>query len=398
MKKKYSYFLIFFFIILFFSSFCNGQVLNVGKENYSFHSINNAIDYAKSNDTILVHPGFYNESIDLYKKITLKGIDFPIISNTGSDDILSITANNCAVSGFVILDGMNTSFSGMFIKSDGNRIENNIIKNNVGKGLYLYHSKNIIINNNSFFNDSICIVGQKKDWQSYVIKNNTVNQRPILFYKNQKNVTISRIFAGQIILANCSNCILTNIKVSSGDQGITLGYSNSNLIQNNTFSYNGKGLRLQYSNNNTIKSNQFIGNDYGLYITHSIKNTIFINNILNNKIYGCYLCCNSNNNILYRNNFTSNTRGAFDIFNNIWYNKGVGNYWSDYSGRDENNDGIGDSPYQIPPEYTSTQDPHPIVDYEKIKYKINNKSNGINFFFILLILIVLAITKKFYNG
>lgn len=40
---------------------------------------------------------------------------------------------------------------------------------------------------------------------------------------------------------------------------------------------------------------------------------------------------------------------AFDDgVDNQWDNGAIGNYWSDYSGKDTNDDGIGDTPYTIP--------------------------------------------------
>nr|MDO8044943.1 NosD domain-containing protein [Candidatus Baldrarchaeota archaeon] len=57
---------------------------------------------------------------------------------------------------------------------------------------------------------------------------------------------------------------------------------------------------------------------------------------------------NSVNNIIYHNNFIDNIMDAqISSSNNIWSYKGEGNYWSRYSGRDSNQDGIGDQPYLI---------------------------------------------------
>lgn len=56
-------------------------------------------------------------------------------------------------------------------------------------------------------------------------------------------------------------------------------------------------------------------------------------------------------NWIYHNNIIENNYcQAMDNGDNTrWDHSGEGNYWSDYTGKDENHDGIGDTPYRIPP-------------------------------------------------
>jgi len=104
----------------------------------------------------------------------------------------------------------------------------------------------------------------------------------------------------------------------------------NNVIKNNTGN-NGAGMFLKESYYNTLKDNIFISNEY----------------------YGVRLY-DSYNNLIYHNNFVENGQNANDNGSNKWdagylaYPSPGGNYWDDYTGVDEDGDGIGDTPYYIP--------------------------------------------------
>lgn len=57
----------------------------------------------------------------------------------------------------------------------------------------------------------------------------------------------------------------------------------------------------------------------------------------------------ADDNLIYHNDIIDNDVQARDYGTNHWDNEGEGNYWSDYTGKDKNYDGIGDTPSRIPP-------------------------------------------------
>jgi len=111
----------------------------------------------------------------------------------------------------------------------------------------------------------------------------------------------------------------------------------------------GAGIRLTWDHH-VVENCYIFGVKYGILITSSssnlIKNCTFRNNEYGIIITGCKCARGSTNSIIYHNNFINNDVQARDEWSNIWNSK-IGNYWSDYVGKDENNDGIGDIPYNI---------------------------------------------------
>jgi len=70
-----------------------------------------------------------------------------------------------------------------------------------------------------------------------------------------------------------------------------------------------------------------------------------------------YIASYSSNNTIYHNNF-NNTKNVQSGIANVWDYEGEGNYWNDYTGRDLNRDGIGDTPYAIA---ADNQDNYPLI-------------------------------------
>ena len=77
----------------------------------------------------------------------------------------------------------------------------------------------------------------------------------------------------------------------------------------------------------------------------TITNNTFINNLL-----GVEIDAQSNDNLIFYNNFLQNSVHAEDLGVNNWSDQEVtqGNFWSGFSTIDVDNDSISDNPYQIP--------------------------------------------------
>ena len=161
--------------------------------------------------------------------------------------------------------------------------------------------------------------------------------------------------------------------ITGGGYGIFL-WSDNNSISNNIISSNNyDGIFLWGSDGNNISNNIIRSNNDGIFLDHSNNNSISNNNISSNNFDGIGLVL-SNNNIIYLNNFINNTYNARSYTStNIWNSKEqikytykgskfenyMGNYWDNYTGSDENGDGIGDIPYSI----NTDEDKYPLIEH-----------------------------------
>jgi len=202
------------------------------------------------------------------------------------------------------------------------------------------------------------------DCNNYKITNSPFGTGIFLGKRNEviiKNCKVSTFTHG-IYIWNSTNISVNNNDISNSDYGIILSRSNnSNIVNNNTIS-NGKfgsGIHLYYSYSNTVIGNNNGNFFQGIGLVNSFGNVVKNNNLTNNQ-KGMTIFISYDNKI-YRNNFINNQQqfGSYNSSDNYFdngYHDG-GNYWSDYTGGDLNNDGIGDTPYI----FDGGQDNYPFI-------------------------------------
>ena len=397
-----------------------------------FEMIQWAVDNASAGDTIIVRDDTYTENVDVnVDNLTIKsenGTTNCIVQAANPDDhVFEVTADYVNITGFTVEGATGAWKAGIYLSdykdhctisnnfvsnnrygilswySNDNTISNNTISDNYC-GINLYSSSSNTITNNIFENDGILIMGWKlSHYNTHVVEDNTINEKPIYYYKNTNGITVPED-AGEVILANCTDMIVENINASVGTVGIELAFtakskilennvnsnsyygiysvsSSNDMISDNNVSNNYCGISLySSSNNNIITNNTVNSNNYsGIYLYSSSNNNNITGNTASSNEYGI-LSWSSNNNHIYHNNLINNTNQAYDnTGTNTWDNgyPSGGNYWSDYTenypdAEEIDESGIWNTPYDVLGD-AGAQDRYPLIEPwgDKLKIIIN---------------------------
>lgn len=223
-----------------------------------------------------------------------------------------------------------------------------------------------IIRNCNLFNSSHAGITLTNVQLGRVFKNTISDNSPGILLENCEGNTIlgNNIFDNDIGI-NISSCNYNNVTqnfIFNNMVGINASYSNSTFILGNSINNNGYAI-WQFHNNDIIIYNNSLSYStwIGIVITRSHLSQILENIISYNTEFGVILSV-STQNLFFKNNFAENGINAIDDgSNNQWDHINIGNYWSDYLGVDVDDDGIGDTPYNITGS-AGSQDNYPIWD------------------------------------
>lgn len=326
------------------------------------------IDAAEDGATITPPPGTYKGPVVITKPIVLDGQGKVTIDNGGEGTVIDILTNGATVRGLRIIgsgDQHNDIDAGVHVKGNYNVIKDNVIEECLF-GVDLAQSSNNIVRRNRISSKADSGLGVKGDairlWYSF---------------HNKIEHNIIRNSRDFVVWYSANNRIVGN-DIREGRYGLHFMYAKYNLVEDNSIWKNAVGIFLMYSDDVIVRNNrlfQALGNagvGIGLKETSGVKiigNEILynsrgisldlspfepdkINEIYNNKIgfnsIGINFLSDWKGNIIKNNRFKSNilpvTVSSFaGATHNVW----EGNYWDSYEGFDRNNDGIGDTPYDL---------------------------------------------------
>jgi parallel beta-helix repeat protein len=204
-----------------------------------------------------------------------------------------------------------------------------------GDTIFVYNGTYLFTNDNDylFINKTLTLIGE--------------NPTNTILDGNAGIIPIVRIFAPNVTFINFT---IRNTASTWETYGISVRNTQNVIIANNIIKETYWGVRIENSLNCSVLNNTILENyALGIYlVSNGSKNLFTGNNIMENPTGVILASPDCENNTFYHNNFINNTYqvstfAAYTTWDN-GYPSG-GNYWSDYTGVDENSDGIGDTPY-----------------------------------------------------
>lgn len=328
--------------------------------------IGQRIAAAHPGDTVNIDEGVYFEHLRIDKPVRLIARGHAVIDGGGRGDIVEVTAPEVTLQGFTIRNtGIDLDQENCAVRVLAQRA--NILNNTLDDILFGIDLRDApdsrIIGNR--------IGGKKLDvarrgdglrlWRAdrTRIEDNIIHdgRDAIIWYSSAVTVRGNTGFACRygLHLMFSDNITIVNNTFTRNSVGIYLMYSTGVELVENRLVRNrgpsGYGIGLKETDRFSVRGNLIIGNRSGIYVdgspfTQALPGEFAENTIAYNDV-GVTFLPSARGNQLTENNFIDNIdsivvagRGSLGA-NQFW--KGErGNFWSDYTGYDQNADGIGD--------------------------------------------------------
>ena len=346
------------------------------------------IDTAAPNETIVVAPGVHGGNIVINKPLILVAHHDAEIRGSGSGTTIAVTANDVTLRGLRITNsGSNLLEDDAAIHVTGNdvTIEDNEIADSL-HGIYLKKVRNARVVGNHI-----------KGRTNLPVSNDPVENGIGQSAENCDTTLASNRRGNGIHQWNCEGDFIANNEISETRDGIYFSfttdsrvdknlvhhvryglhymYSDNNIFVNNTFTENAAGAAVMFSKGVVIRNNHFINNRglraYGLILQSTDNSRLEQNEITQNAVGLSFNQCNRNRMVANRvsenyiglklgsnsdeNRFTENVfvhnlhpveTGGAEGSGNLWALDGVGNYWDEGADLDLDQDGLGDLPHR----------------------------------------------------
>ncbi len=205
-------------------------------------------------------------------------------------------------------------------------VSNNTLYNCIERAVGAYDSNNIILTNNTISGIWGNGIGTWLSLNSQIKGNSISDMNEV---------------CREAIGVYGTNGVANENNVSGCSFGLILGQGNTAI--NNSVSNCSTGIQMNRESD--VEGNLIVNCETGIDLNGET------NQIIGNTLWRCHSGIQGSfcrNNLIYHNNLIENViQASAENSDNQWDNNGEGNYWSDYTGVDTDDDGIGDIPYHI---------------------------------------------------
>lgn len=331
------------------------------------------IDATPAGGTLNVPAGIYSGPVRVTRPILLDGKGQVTVDGGGKGTVVTLHASGVTLRGLHIThsgDSHDSIDSGVLIeKGDGNRIENNVI-DNVMFGITLHQSNDNRLTNNRIRSKPYEMADRGDGIRLWYSTGNRIEANDIATIRD-------------ITVSNSPRNRFVGNRIRDSRRAMNFLFSHRSLIEDNVFSYNATGITALNSEGLIIRRNRIMhameASGAGIALKESsavlvhrneilhcavgiiadspldpINRIVLIDNRIAYNVTGITFYGEKGGHLVLRNRFEHNlwqamvgdasaSGNAGDAPGNEWH----GNYWDNYEGFDRDNDGVGDTPYEI---------------------------------------------------
>lgn len=346
-------------------------------------AIGRLIAAAKGGETVEVPAGVYTEHIRIDRSITLAGHGRVVIDGGGSGDIVEIAAPDVTFRGFTVRNtgiDLDKENAGIRVLAPRATVEGNVLED-ILFGIDLRDAPGSVVRGNRVGGKDLDIARRGDGirlWRSdgTLVEGNVFHdgRDAIIWYSEGVTVRANTGFRCRygFHLMFSDSVTLEDNEFTENSVGVYLMYSTGVTMRRNRLVRNrgpsGYGIGLKETDRFTVEDNLIAGNRVGVYLDGSpfteAKPGEFTRNTIAHNDVGFMFLPSVRGNVIWENNFIDNIeqvavsgRGAL-TGNQFW--KGErGNYWTDYTGYDQDRDGVGDFVHESQTLFENLMDKEP---------------------------------------
>jgi len=325
------------------------------------------VDKSEPDSILVPPPGTYAGPVTLDFPLTIDGQGKVTVDAGGKGSVIYVDTDGAVLKNLHLTnsgESHNDIDAGVQVRGNFNVIKDNVIDNCLF-GIDLQESKFNIVRRNRISSKPVEL-GVRGDsvrlWYSFnnKITDNVIrDSRDMVIWYSADNVIArndSRNGRYSLHFMYSKYNDVDSNHYENNSVGIFLMYSDSVVVRNNYIAFangpTGMGIGFKETSDVEISNNRIMYCATGMYIDISPYDPDATNRIHDNVVAFTSIGINFLNdwkgNIFERNSFKGNqtqiaVSGGKTASRNVW----KGNYWDDYEGFDLDNDGIGDSAYEL---------------------------------------------------